>query len=55
MFPRDRYEPQSTDEKRQRSRYGTFDVGDGTTVVYDRDAEDAWMRSTRAVALDERR
>lgn len=27
------------------ARYGTFDVPDGTTVLFDREADDAWLRA----------
>lgn len=32
-------------------RYGTFDVKDGTTVVFDRRQDNAWVRSDTAVRL----
>jgi len=33
------------------ARYGAFDAGDGTTVVFDRGAEDARVRADCAVVM----
>jgi len=33
------------------ARYGAFDVADGTTVLFDREAEDAWLRADCAVEV----
>ena len=45
-----------TDADEQRTddvpRYGSLEIQDGTTVVYDRDEYDAWIRSERAVEIE---
>ena len=37
------------------ARYGAFDVADGTTVVFDRGAEDARVRADCAVMMADQR
>jgi hypothetical protein len=32
-------------------RYGAFDVADGTTVVFDREGDDAWLRADCATEV----
>jgi hypothetical protein len=32
-------------------RYGAFDVADGTTVLYDSEADDAWLRADCVVEV----
>jgi hypothetical protein len=32
-------------------RYSTFDVEDGSTVIFDREADDAWLQGDCAVDL----
>lgn len=30
-------------------RYGTIETGDGATIIYDREARDAWLQSSLLV------
>ncbi|WP_276260426.1 hypothetical protein [Haloglomus litoreum] len=33
------------------ARYGAFDVADGTTMIFDREADDAWLRADCATEV----
>lgn len=49
-------EPEAKDPtERHAGRYGDVALEDGTVVVYDRERERRWLKSDRAVALEEAR
>lgn len=54
MFSQDDFDDIATEERVDEvPRYGSLVIGDGTTIVYDRDNDEAWIRSTEATDLEE--
>jgi len=55
MFSSDRFENAIEEEEFEGvPRYGAIRIEDGSVVVYDRDDEDAWIRSDYSVEIGER-